>query len=97
MASLSKKELLKYCFFYKGEAEIPEQLDHTSEGKLWQAEMMVCEHFREGLDSSDIRLSIANMIVAYVSKWDPYYWVETMETYFQKAPDLKQQILSIYA
>lgn len=35
---MNEQDLLKYCFFYKGEAIIPPTFDKKNEGKLWVAE-----------------------------------------------------------
>lgn len=93
---MNEQDLLKYCFFYKGEAIIPPTFDKKNEGKLWVAEKYVCEEIPNLIDKENPRKSIASFVFAYVSKWSPYIFLEVMGTYLQKAPDLKDYINDIY-
>lgn len=47
---MNEQDLLKYCFFYKGEAIIPPTFDKKNEGKLWVAEKYVCEEIPNLID-----------------------------------------------
>lgn len=90
---MTEQDLLKYCFFYKGEAMIPQKFDKKNEGKLWVAEKYICEEIPNFIDEGNPRKSIALYISAYVGKWAPFRYDEVMNTYIQYAPDLKSYIL----
>lgn len=93
---MTEQDLLQYCSFYKGEALVPIAFDKKNEGKLWVAEKYVCEEIPNLVNRENPRKSIASFVAAYVGKWDPYGFLETMETYFQLNPDLRECILKIY-
>ncbi len=93
---MTEQELLKYCFFYKGEALCPPRYDQKDEGKLWQAEKVVCEELQHMVDTDNPRTSIAKVIAAYVAKWSPWTFEQVMRVYFAQAPDIKDVVMSIY-
>ena len=43
---MNETSILQYCYFYKGEEICPKQYDGKNEGKLWQAEKLICEEYR---------------------------------------------------
>lgn len=64
---------------------MPDSLNHTNEEKLWIAEKKVCDEFYNLVGYENPNKDIANLIEAYVGKWDPYGVHSTMETYLEKA------------
>lgn len=94
---MTAEDLMKYCFFYKGEALIPSCFDKKNEGQLWVAEKFICEEIPNLIDKGNPRKSIASYVASYVGKWNPFDFMDVMETYFKKAPDLKDYIFKIYS
>ena len=78
------KELMKYCLYYKGEADVPAEFHSKAEGELWVAERFVCEHMTHMIDFKNKKKSFATWVVVYVGKWDPFGWVEVTEPYWKK-------------
>ena len=93
---MTEQEILKYCYFYQGEAMIPQSFDQKDEGKLWVAEKAICENFSNLIERDNPRRNIAEFVAAYVGKWAPFNFRSVMRTYFEKAPDLKEEIMEIY-
>lgn len=60
---------------------MPASLEHTNAGKLWIAEKKVCDEFYDLVGYESPHKDIANLIEAYVGKWDPYGVHSTMETF----------------
>lgn len=83
---MNKTELLKYCYFFKDEKQCPQSYDGKHEGKLWQAEKMICEYMTELVHKDNPRESMANAIAMYIEKWSPYKYLEVMDIYFEKCP-----------
>lgn len=48
---------------------------------------MICEDLSELVDDANPRVSFAQAVASYLSKWDPYSLYEVMETYFEKCPE----------
>ena len=95
---MTEQEILKYCHFYKGEAMIPQSIDHQKYGvELWVAEKMICEYFSNMIDRNNPRKKIAELIAAYVGKWAPFEFRSIMKIYFDKVPDLEKEIMQIYS
>ena len=82
---MTEQDLLKYCYFYKGEALIPPDFDKKNEGKLWVAEKFICEEIPHLIDEENPRKSIASYIDSYVGKWAPFKHDEVMTTYYYYA------------
>ena len=82
---MTEQDLLKYCYFYKGEELIPADFDKKDEGKLWEAEKFVCEEIPHRIDEGNPRKSIRSWVESYVGKWDPYNWREVMAVYDNRA------------
>lgn len=92
---MTELQLLKYCHFFKGEALTPfEQTD--GHRLLWLAEKWICEEVNNLIDPTDPQKAIASYVAAYVGKWSPFELKSIMDIYFQKAPELKAEISSIY-
>lgn len=88
----NKQELLKYCYFYKGEDACPEKYNGKKEGKLWHTEKAVCEYFPSVINDTSPRESFAQYVSAYIGKWCPYSLFEIMDVYFEKCPDLRLKL-----
>lgn len=82
---MTEQDLLKYFYFYKGEALIPAVFDKEDEGKLWVAEEYVSKHLHHLIDMEHPRESIRGWVESYVGKWDPYNWREVMAVYDNRA------------
>ena len=61
-----EQDLLKYCFYYKGEVLNPFDDKHQNEGRLWIAEKMVCEEFPYLVDEKDPQKQMASLIANFV-------------------------------
>lgn len=93
---MTEQELLKFCHYYKGESIIPPSFDKKNEGKLWVAEKAICEDFSNLVGRNNPKRRVAELVAAYVSKWSPYSFRSVMNTYFEKSPELKGEIMAIY-
>ena len=93
---MTEQEVMKFCHYYKGEAMIPQSFDQKNEGKLWVAEKVICEEFPNLIERNNPRRKIAELIAAYVSKWSPMKFYSIMQTYFENASDLEDEIMRPY-
>lgn len=94
---MTEQDLLKYCFYYHGEAMMPRSFDNNSNlSELWSAEKFVCEQLSQKIDAKNPRKSMAYWIAAYVSKWDPYEFRDVLDVYLKNDPSLKEYIYTIY-
>ena len=89
-----ERSLIRYCHFYNGETLCPKEFDGKNEGKLWQAEKIICEDMYNCIDGSNPHISLARYVGAYVGKWDPFGYHDVMETYFEKFPEARSQVSS---
>lgn len=92
---MTYEEFLSLCAFYKGEEDRPKKFAGTDDGKLWVAERHACKGFLNRCFiwekySENPRKYLAHFVFAYVCKWDPYEWEQTMNRYLEKVSDLKQ-------
>lgn len=78
---MTTQDIIKYCFFYKGEELIPPKFNKKNEGKLWVAEKYICEEIPHLIDEKNPRKSMQLYIESYVGKWSPFKYNEVMETY----------------
>ena len=95
--SMIGSEVLKYCHFYKEEANPPyEQKDGRR--LLWLAEQWVCNEGFRLIDDKEPQFSIASYVASYVGKWEPYRFTDVMELYFSSLEDssVKERIKEIY-
>ncbi len=93
---MTEQELLKLCFYYKGEELVPPRFSKTDEGKLWQAEKIICEELQCLIEKENPKMSIAKAVAAYVSKWCPYDFGKIMDEYFSNAEDIREAVMLIY-
>lgn len=92
---MTEQQLLKHCHFYKGEA-LPPFEQNDGRRLLWLAEKWICEEGNNLIAPANPQKDMASYIAAYVGKWAPFKSESIMELYFQKAPQLKDEISSIY-
>jgi hypothetical protein len=92
-----RKDLLKFCKFYKGEMECPKEYDGKTEGQLWFSESIICE-FDTDVISKNSEKEFVSYIAAHVGKWDPYGYRETIKFYLEKFDNqqLKEFIIRTY-
>ena len=94
---MTEEDLLRYCFYYKGEAMMPQSFDNDSNLiELWTAEKFVCKEMTHMIDEKNPRKSVANWVAAYVSKWDPWEFRDVLDVYLEKVPDQKEFIYKVY-
>ncbi len=93
---MKREDLIALCHFYKGEDEDKCPFSDTIKAQLWMAEMMACTHFLDSIDTDNPKDDLHNMVFAYVSKWDPYTFRETLNEYIKVATPKKQIILTYY-
>lgn len=78
-----EQNLLKYCYFYKGEA-LPPFDQNDGRRLLWLAEKWICEEGNELIKPTDPKKSMALFVEAYVGKWAPFKASSIMELYSAK-------------
>lgn len=84
---MKREDLLKLCYYYKGEAECPIEYDGKPEGKFWTAENSLCNDILLGynLASGETPRQIFDgYIDALIGKWCPYQYEELMEMYLNR-------------
>ncbi len=90
---MTTQELIQFCHYYKGEKECP-STDKIF-AQLWTAEMMACTDLINMVSDNNPKHDLHNVVFAYVSKWNPYSYWETLDEYIKKAhPD--QSIVNTY-
>ena len=57
--------------------------------------MMVCTHFADSIGKDNPIDDLHDMVFAYVSKWDPYTFRDTLDEYI-KVANPKQSIIATY-
>lgn len=87
---MTKQDLLPYCLYYKGEAELPKNFFNqdgslSPKGLLWRAEKFVCEKISPRIDEHKVIEDITAWVGAFVGKWAPYEWADIMSNYRQSA------------
>ncbi len=92
---MTEQQLLKHCHFYQGEA-LPPFEQKNGRRLLWLAEKWVCEEGANLIDENNPETEMASYIASYVGKWAPFNASSIMELYFQKAPQLKAEIMAVY-
>lgn len=77
------KILLQYCFFYKGEDEIPSEETWKSdfEHALWISEMTICVDMPHLVKGKDKKKSFHEWVIAFLGKWWPYQYAEYITAY----------------
>ena len=58
-------------------------------------EMMTCTYFIQSINKDNPKDDLHNMVFAYVSKWDPYTFRDTLDEYIKVAKP-KQEIINTY-
>ncbi len=84
---MKREELLKLCYFYKGEEECPLEYDGKPEGKFWTAEDSLCNSILLGYDLAPgeaPRQVFDEYMDALLGKWCPYKREELMEIYLNR-------------
>ncbi len=92
---MDRQELISLCHYYNGEDEDKRPFTDTPKARLWMAEMMVCTHFADSIDKDNPIDDLHDMVFAYVSKWDPYTFRDTLDEYI-KVANPKQSIIATY-
>ncbi|MBO5949309.1 MAG: hypothetical protein J6Q11_01165 [Fibrobacteraceae bacterium] len=72
------------CSFYKGEKECPFDSENGNAGKFWMAERFVCEEYARNVDKQ-VKSDFFRMVVAYISKWAPYDYLDLIREYLSKS------------
>lgn len=93
---MTREEVLRYCFFYKGEVLCPQKYLDTIEGELWQSERFVCEEIPHKVSASNPRVSLAEWVCVYTGKWDPYDYQKALELYLEKVPEAREAVERLY-
>jgi hypothetical protein len=89
---MTELQLRPFCHFYHGETICPLDFDGKNEGKIWQAEKIVCEDFQNEIDPSNPAVSFAQYVVMYIEKWAPFTFADILETYFMHCPEMRSQL-----
>lgn len=93
---MTEQELRDYCFYYKGEA-LPPYQQRDYKRLLWLAEKWVCEEGCNRVDSQSPKSSVASLVAAYVSKWEPFNTDKVLKIYLRNVPELSEKIRGIYS
>ena len=94
--NMKRDDLIALCHYYMGEAEDKRPFtDNRIKEQLWAAEMMACTHLWGMIGDEHPEDDLHNMVFAYVSKWNPYKFRETLDEYIQVA-NPKQAIIDTY-
>lgn len=72
------------CSFYKGEKECPFEAKNGNAGKFWMAEWFVCEEYARNV-KKQVKSDFFRMVVAYISKWAPYDYLDLIREYLSKS------------
>lgn len=92
---MKKEDLIALCHYYHGEDEDKCPFCDTIKARLWAAEMMTCTYFIQSINKDNPKDDLHNMVFAYVSKWDPYTFRDTLDEYIKVAKP-KQEIINTY-
>lgn len=93
---MRREDLIALCHYYKGEDEDKCPFKDTLKARLWMAEMMACNYFFNSIDAGNPKDDLHKMVFAYVSKWDPYNYRNTLDEYIKVAKPKEQIIKSYY-
>lgn len=90
---MTPTDLYQYCAFYKGEFLCPSEYEDGTKEKIWLAEKIIVEDMSSTITDDNPHLQLAQLVSAYVQKWAPFTFRETMEVYFDIYPQLRSKIL----
>lgn len=92
---MKREDVIALCHYYKGEDEDKCPFTDKKKMQLWAAEMMACTHLIEMIGDTNPKDDLHNVVFAYVSKWDPYGFRETLDEYI-KVAKTKEKIIKVY-
>ena len=92
---MERKDVIALCHYYKGEDEDKCPFSDSIKMQLWAAEMMACTYLIGMIGDENPRDDLHNAVFAYVSKWNPYEFRETLDEYIKVAKP-KQEIINTY-
>jgi len=92
---MRREDLLSLCHYYKGEDEDKCPFSDKIQGRLWVAEMMVCTSLGSMIGDEHPEDDFHSAVFAYVSKWDPYCFRDTLDEYIKVAKP-KESIIKVY-
>lgn len=88
-----EQEIILYCHYWKGEELMPMAITDKDEQRLWFAEKMICETMPQLVTRDNPRKSLDEAVAAYVSKWAPYDFEDTLRVYFKNDATYEKAIL----
>lgn len=92
---MDREDAIALCHYYKGEDEDKCPFTDRIKAQLWAAEMMACTHLIGMIGDENPKDDLHKTVFAYVSKWNPYGYRETLDEYI-KVANPKQEIIKVY-
>lgn len=92
---MTTKEAIAFCHYYKGEPEDKCPFTDRVKEQLWAAEMMACTELIGMIGDAHPEDDLHGVVFAYVSKWNPYGFRDTLDEYIKVAKP-KQAIIDTY-
>ena len=90
---MKQEDVIALCHYYKGEQDCP--YTDSINAQLWMAEMMACTDLIEMIGDNSPKDDFDSVVFAYVSKWNPYTFRDTLDEYI-KVTHPKQAIIDTY-
>ena len=75
---MTLRQMIKLCHVYNGEVFIPEKINNTKLGQIWQAEKYVCDFLFNRISESSADEELEDYVESYIGKWNPYGVNEVM-------------------
>ena len=92
---MKREDLIALCHYYKGEDEDKCPFTEKNEVQLRAAEMMACTYLMDMISDEQPQDDLHSVVFAYVSKWNPYKFRETLDEYI-KVANPKHSIIDTY-
>lgn len=92
---MRRKDAIALCHYYNGEDEDKCPFTDRIKSQLWAAEMMACTNLIGMIGDEHPQDDLHSVVFAYVSKWDPYTYRDTLDEYIKVAKP-KQAIIDTY-
>ncbi len=92
---MRRDEVIALCHYYGGEDEDKCPFTDEIKRQLWAAEMMACTYLIDMIGDEHPQEDLHKVVFAYVSKWNPYEFRDTLDEYIKVAHP-KQTIIDTY-
>jgi hypothetical protein len=92
---MKREDVIALCHYYRGEEMNQCPYTDSIKAQLWTAEMMACTYLIEMIGDNNPKDDLHNVVFAYVSKWNPYTFRDTLDEYIKVAHP-KQSTIDTY-